>query len=393
MIFKLSLFLFCFGVMAQTPYVVKGTTLYEGGVEVGSKVNVFTSTANVNVDGDVSSFTSGEQYMQSNLDFFGRYGLTNNLEFTLGSTLRYNQSKQVLNDETYDFTASGIKSGYAGVKYSFPLEGPKILAVKFIFERNLFENSTYRNYEEPDHIVLGDTGDALSAGLEYTYFTASQNFLSLAGTFRSPGHDLSSEVLLNFETGLLWQKYALYVGSDYNYSLKQDAYTENPEEKPLVSNGNTNLYNSINRSWLEPYLGLGISLGSKWRIEAQYAQRISGVSTDLGQSISFALVSRKSESKEADLKRAAFKEYAVEAEVTKISKGLTTVVISSGLIDDLTKGDKVDFYYFDYLDGNELIASGFIVKVGSDKSLVKITKKYSKRAVKIGTIARSRLLN
>lgn len=377
---------------AATPYVVKGTTLYEEGSEVGITSSVFISNSSVNSDGEVSSFSDDEKYMQMDVDIFGHYGFTNNLEIFLGTTIRSNSSSQLLSDKTYPFTATGIKSGWGGVKYSFPLQGTKALSLKFLFERNLFSNSEYKSFEEPDHIVLGDAGDEMSAGIAYSYFTVSQNFFSMEMTFRSPGSELSSEVLFSPEAGLTWKSFALYAGVDYNYSLKQDAYTEKPEDKPLISNGNTNLYNGVNRSWLEPYVGMGIRLGDKWRVEAKYSQRSSGISTDLGQQLTLSLVSRKSKSKAADLKRAAFKEYSVEGEVIKISKSLKTVVIDKGLIDDITKGDKVDFYYFDYLDGNELIASGFVVKVGSNKSLVKITKKYSKRAVKTGSIARTGLI-
>ena len=53
---------------------------------------------------------------------------------------------------------------------------------------------------------------------------------------------------------------------------------------------------------------------------------------------------------------------------------------------------KVDFYYFDYLGGNELIASGYVIKANSGKSMIKITRRFSKRKVGEKTIARAGLI-
>ncbi|MCO4754685.1 MAG: hypothetical protein KC478_09380 [Bacteriovoracaceae bacterium] len=68
------------------------------------------------------------------------------------------------------------------------------------------------------------------------------------------------------------------------------------------------------------------------------------------------------------------------------------MIIDAGLREGLEKGSKIDFYHFDYLGGNELIASGYIVKLGATKSMVKITKRYSKKRVEDGTLARGGLI-
>ena len=53
---------------------------------------------------------------------------------------------------------------------------------------------------------------------------------------------------------------------------------------------------------------------------------------------------------------------------------------------------KIDFFEFDYIGGNILIASGVIVQVKSESSIVKITQHYNvKKEIKEGLIGRTSL--
>jgi hypothetical protein len=64
------------------------------------------------------------------------------------------------------------------------------------------------------------------------------------------------------------------------------------------------------------------------------------------------------------------------------------VRIDQGLSTDVEKGTKFDIYQTDYFGGNVLVASGYIFEVGSDWSVIKITKKYNEIEIKPGFAAR-----
>ena len=50
---------------------------------------------------------------------------------------------------------------------------------------------------------------------------------------------------------------------------------------------------------------------------------------------------------------------------------------------------QVDFYYFDYVGGNELIARGVVIKTQVSKAVVQINKRYGRRRVQEGTVIRA----
>ena len=52
----------------------------------------------------------------------------------------------------------------------------------------------------------------------------------------------------------------------------------------------------------------------------------------------------------------------------------------------------MDFFEFDYIGGNVLVASGVIVKTNSDTAIVKITERFNqKKELKEGLIGRTTL--
>ena len=69
------------------------------------------------------------------------------------------------------------------------------------------------------------------------------------------------------------------------------------------------------------------------------------------------------------------------------------MVINRGLSDGIQNGMRIDFFFYDYLGGNELIATGLVVKASSSKSMVRMTSVYSKRRVKEGTIIRTGVIS
>lgn len=389
----ISLSILSTNLWAQSSYISKSQTLAEGGSEFGIISATFMPTKHANSDGDLVEFNESESYFTTDLDFGGKYGFTNNFQLYAGARFRYNQSKQTYEDEELTFSASGAESLFLQLKYSFDMINSTQYSIEANYRNALYTNKSYDASEVPTDIVLGDGGTDVSLGLAASFYTKSQNFLSGRVLYRNPGKDLSSEIFTEAEFAIVWPYFTILAGFESLYSLQGDPYSDEPEEKPQVSTGSTNLYNSINRSYTAPYLGMNFALGESWRVELKAISRLYGVSTDLGNTFLISLQKRKSESKSFAQKDAAFKEYTSEGSVVKVSTKRTAVSVDIGLKDGLEKGMKVDFYHFDYLGGNQLIASGYAVKVGLSKSIVKVTKRFSKIRIEAGsTVVRAGLI-
>lgn len=372
-------------------YIPKTATLADGGAELLSRFSFFSSTERVDSEGEVYTFSEGEGFYMADLSFEGSYGLTRRLQATLGATARYAQSTTLYQEEEYALTSNGLKSGLIGLKYSFASQQGLQLALEANYEPSFFTNKVYDG-GEPQELVLGDDGTSVSFGGSATYGSTSGNFLTGKVLYRNPSSTMSSEIYTEVEAAMVWEKFALLAGVENVTGLNQDAYSNDPQNKPLISSGSTFLFNSVNREWTAPYVGMNFAFGKNWRLEGRYQRRIAGNSTDLGNALTFVLARRNSETKTFQAKNQAFKEYTVEAVVTKVSKAGSAVVIDAGMAQGLKEGSRIDFYHFDYVDGNELIAAGKIVKLGATKSLVKIVKRYAKKRVEDGTLARGGLI-
>lgn len=351
----------------------------------------FNSLQRIDSDGEAVDFGDGENFQSINFDLKGSYGLTNNLELSLGIGFTRNQSTLNYEEEQYELSSNGLRSGLVQLRYSFAVQDGFQLALEGNYEPAFFTNSEYDG-GEPSNLVLGDDGASTSFGASFSLISQKNNYVSGKVLYRNPSSNLSSEVYSEVEGVMAWRKFALLAGAEFVSSLNQDAYEEDPENKPLINGGSSFLYNSVNRSWTAPYLGMNFALGKLWRLETRYQSRLSGVSTDLGSAFLIKLARRDDNPKTFAKKNSAFKQYTAEGSVTKVSKSGKAVVVDLGMSDGLKKGSRIDFYHFDYLEGNELIATGQIVKLGAGKSLVKITGRYAKKRVEEGTSAKGGLL-
>ena len=375
---------FSFG---QASYLPFSTTLDKGGNEASVKGTYWQSQTRINSDGEEVPFVDNESFQKVDVELLVKYGLTDDLEMGVGALYRQNLSVEVVGNEEENLTSNGVKSGIFQLKYSLPREGRWQFAAEVSFLKDFISNS-----EGSKDLVLGDDGDSTSFGLSGSYRFPSMNFISGRVHYRNPSSALSSEVVSSAEYVLLWKRVSLLGGVENVTSLNQDPYDDDPSEKPSVNTGSTYLYNSINRSWTAPYIGFNFSLGDHWRVETRAETRLNTVSSDKGSAFSLMIARRNSAPRALEQKRQAFKQYSIDARVVKLTKSKSSVIIDVGLSQGMEKGSKVDFYHFDYLGGNELIASGYTVRVGTSKSMVKITKRYSKKQVQDGTIARSGLV-
>ncbi len=374
--------------LAQTSYVSPTRILEKKGYQLGITGEMFNSSKSIDHEKDDVDFESGEYFKRFQGEFSGLYGLTENLQ--IGGGLRYRQnSSSKLNklQEEISETSTGVESTFATFKYAF-----KPVERLYYSLEGLIRYTPFRNDEEQNgsngSLILGDDGNEYSAGLGMAYAFKTKDFLSGRVGYRKPGQELSDEIYWQLEGALVWRYLALVAGVDGVSSMNNDPHGDDEKNRPAYYTGRTALYNSKNREWIAPYAGLNLALGPNWRVETRASQVVNGRSTDLGTAFAVSLI-RRMEDKKTNKIDTRFKQYDVEASISKISPKKGYVVIDKGLADDIQKGMKIDFFEFDYVGGNILLARGTVIQSKSSTAIVKITHRYNaKKELKEGTVAR-----
>ena len=388
----LPLFFVNSAIAENTAYVSPTRTLSKGGTEFNFFTEYFQTTSVVTQEGEAFALAGNNNYQQADFGLNIKYGLTEQFEAIGGIRGRSISALVTVSDEEYALTNTGLESGYIGFKYAFVEEEGVQFAIEGTYSEPFYTNPEY-NGGAPDSIVLGDAGNELSAGLSAMLKTKSLNAMTARVLYREPAKQQSSEVFSEIDFNIVWPSFYMGLGVENVYSLQNDIYSNDQANKPQVSTGPSYLYNSINRSWTAPFFHSAIRLGETWRLAFKYTAVTTGNSTDLGNRISFSLVKRND--KKINSFRVvdqAFKQYSIEGTVSKISKSRKAFMIDRGLAQGLKKGMRVDFFYFDFLGGNELIATGVAIKVGASKSMVQLKKRYTKKRIEVGTVARSGLI-
>lgn len=336
-----------------------------------------------------TALPAGESFYRTQGEVGGLFGATDQLQLGLGLRYRLNQSTYMSGTQEIDASSSGVQSTFASFAYGFKPQGQWNVTLE-----GLYRYVPYTNEVAPynaEDLILGDEGSEYSGGLGFTYSFKNNSFFTVRGGYRKPGLDLSNEMYWQAEAATAWKYVALVAGVDGVSSLNNDPYASNPASRPNYNTGNTNLYNSENREWIAPYAGFNIALGKTWRVELRGSQVVSGKSTDLGTSFGILLARRVDQAPEVKFDK-KFKTYDVEASVTRVSPKKEYVVIDKGLADDVEKGTKFDFFEFDYVGGNVLVAQGVVIQTKVNSSIVKITQRFdTKKEIKEGLIARASL--
>jgi hypothetical protein len=377
----------------QTPssYIPTTRLLRAKGYQVGLYNDSFVTSKFVDRDGEAQDLAEGESFGRVQSEFAGYYGATNELQFGLGFKFRKNQYISEVNGEEQTAVSQGLQSTFANIMFAFDQVDQLQYTLEGTFRYTPYTNEEFNVVtDDAKVLILGDHGNELSAGMGVTYFAKNNNFFTLRGGYRKPGADLSDEIYWQFEAALAWKYVALVAGADGVSSIKNDPYEDVPEERPIYNRGKE-LYASSNREWIAPYAGINFALGNTWRIELRGTQVVSGNSTDLGTAFGINLIRRVDKSA-VRLVDSKFKTYDLESAIIKVSPKKEFVVIDKGLADDFNKGMKIDFFEFDYIGGNILVASGVIVQAKSDTSVVKIIQRFNmKKEIKEGLIGRTSL--
>lgn len=380
----------CADLFAQTSYVFPTRLLNKKAYQLGVSGEYWKSSKRVDKDGKKFPFEDGESFSRVQSEVTGLFGLTENLQIGGGVRFRQNASKY-LNPSTTEIdseTSTGVQSTFVTAMFGFKPVGQLYYAIDGTFRYTPYTNEESTN-TNPGSLILGDDGNEYSVGAGVTYSSKANNFLSVRGGYRKPGQDIASELYYQVEAALAWKYVALVAGIDGVSSMNNDPYEDDQANRPQYETGSSGLYHGINREWLAPYAGINFALGQTWRVEFRGSQVVSGKSTDLGTNLGVSLIRRVDDKKLAEKADSSFKDYDFEASVTKISPKKGFVVIDKGISEDVQKGMKIDFYEFDYVGGNILLARGIVIQSKADTSIVKITHLYNtKRELKEGVVAR-----
>lgn len=395
--FFILFFVFVGSAVAQTQhsYFAPTKVLHKGGYQLGVYVDSFTTTDAVDekgkkVDREKLGYTE-YKFNRVQTEIAGSYGATNDLQFSVGARFRRNHAEYAYSGEEVSVTGQGLQSTFASMMFAFPIVDDMQYVLEGTFRYTPYTNKEFVTGDDLNsNMALGDSGNELSAGGAVTFNAKKGNFITVRAGYRRPGNEISQEIYWQTEGAMAWKHIALVAGVDGVSSLNSDPYEDNPSDRPSYNNP-TYLYNTQNREWIKPYVGMNFALGTSWRIELRGSSTVAGKSTDLGNAFGLNLIKRadKSETRFVDAK---FKSYDIEANVTKVSPKKEYVVIDKGLADDIYKGMRMDFFEFDYIGGNVLVASGVVMKTQADTAIVKITNKYNlNKELKEGLIGRASL--
>lgn len=396
-IFIITLFLLSQISWGADAYIPAALTLDESASELTFETEVFQTTSVVTEDGVGLNLAEDTYYQRYDFNFKWAYGFTNEFNGYVGFGARYIQAQDVFSGETSTYNQGALTSALLGFKYGFTEKNGVKFTLEGYYQKALFENEEYDDFSEaPARLTMGDDTRELAIGFNAFSRSESNNYLTASVFYRDPSQNLGSEIFSTIDYHLAWKYFSFGIGVENNYSLENDNYSNDPENKPQTYNGPSEYFNSVNRSWTAPYVQMNLSFGGAWRLESKYAQVTTGNSTDKGPRVSLALVKRGGVDKDKrNFKKtdSAFKQYKVEGLVTKVAKSRKACLIDKGLVEGVEKGQQVDFYHFDYVDGNKLIGSGIVVKSKASEALVKIVRKYSRKRVEAGTVARVQQIN
>ncbi len=346
--------------------------------------SLFLMTAQFNDAGVEVLPASASTFRLIDTDLKISYGISSNLEVSLFGKLRsinsYNGIDTAIN--------TGAESVGVEAKYAFlPIDLLRY-AIGIRYRQTLYTNTRYTISQTPapEVVILGDDGSEYAVNFYVTYDSRPVKF-DLKFGYVSPPNDLSSEIDYEASLHYKFSRLSTFAGLEGIYSLKRDQFTNDPSLKPLMSKGQSNLFNSLNREKLAPYIGANY-LFDKFLLGIKGQTVLAGKSTDKGNTFFINLTwGSIGETPEND-KIESFKEYHIDASVLKVSAQKTFVKIDQGLSTDVEKGAKFDIYQTDYFGGNVLVASGVVFEVGADWAVIKLTKKYKEIEIKPGFAAR-----
>lgn len=368
-------------------YYSNSYTLDEGAYDLRLRFSQWTSRGRYDTNGVEETMPSGESYQKRDFDFVTLYGLGR--VTTIGVGGRWRQGTSLSNDQ--DLSTSGLESLFGIINYQFkPPSKRWRFSISGEYRQTLYSNPTYdagTEIPEEESLVLGDAGTEYKVLGHLTYENTVNHYLYFYGGYVQPPNDLSAEVQYGVESIYPYRKWMFGFGIKGIYSLNFDEYEGDPDAKALQQTGSSNLYNSINRSNIEPFIKAGHGFDN-WNLIFEASQVTDGFSTDEGFEFAVNLNMRSPGKSKKMRKVQKFKEYLIEASVVKISPRGKFFKIDKGLAQDVEKGMNFDIFKADYFGGNILVASGVVFEIGGEWAIIRISQRYRKMDIRPGFVAR-----
>ena len=373
-------------------YIPLTQSLSKHAYQMNYGFEAWNSWQSRNESGNAIEYKSEDYYRYLDAIVGFDYGFSDRFQLGVSTKFRAVQSAEDFEDEVVTSQISGAHSAVFHAQYTFPMSGDWQYAVFFDFEQRLFTNEEFRGVV-PNGLTLGDDGESTSFGGGMTYYFSAFRFFTLRSLYRSPAPNLSGEIFTELEYAIGSKNYNTVWGIENVFSMAQDPYKDDPESKPLIKRGNTQLYNSINREWIAPYVSFNSVMGDNFRVNFKITQILSGISTDIGTKVGLNISYRTEAKTKAEKFKERFLEYGLEGRVVKMAPGREKVAVDFGLTNGSEVGDRVDFFITNFKGDYEIIATGVITKLNSSRSVVKITRRYSKIRVEAGTEAKSKRID
>ncbi|OFZ26784.1 MAG: hypothetical protein A2381_06490 [Bdellovibrionales bacterium RIFOXYB1_FULL_37_110] len=362
-------------------YRLKSETIRHRSFELGLEGNYFSTTGYFNEEGEKINLNDNDSFNKLDLLLFGGYGFGENFDMSLGFLYRTNKSVKAEND----ISASGIESISVEGKYKVDLYEKLTMAISLSFKEKMYENDPETSGLGREKMILGDDGREMMMKGILTYQRTSKNYFTGEMGYRSyMAENLSANLPWLIETSWIQPRFALILGLRGIMSMEEDEGLP----RTAFNQGATTLYNAVNPSYTEPFLGVNFLTGQT-RFGLELSQRVMGSNTDQGYTIAASLTWNSSnESKKDRIKIQSVKEYSIEAMVTQVSPRGLFVKIDKGVSSNVEKGESADIYMTNELGGNVLLATGIVYDTGVDSAIIKLTKKYKNISIKTGHVVR-----
>lgn len=367
---------------SQMLYRPSGEIVPEKGYEFDIRASQFESIAKMDDDGEEISYEEGAGFTKNDVDIYLKYGFSRSLEFSLGG--RYRMVTSTTDEQ--ENTNSGLESYWGAVKYPFSPSGNMRYAVSVKVSQTSYTNTDYETLSAVDSTdqVLGDSGTEFQVALDGSWLRKKDHAFDGSVAFVMPANSMSAEV--RYDVSTLWHftRFAFGAGVNGVMSLSQD----NREERTFQATGQTNMFNSTNRAFSRGY-GMAYYAFDSFRIGGFVGSIFQATSYDKGLDMGLTLTfASKGRDKKID-KVEAFKEYDIEATVLKVSPRGKFIKIDHGIAQDVEKGMKFDIYQTDYFGGNTLLATGVVVEIGANWSIIKLAKIFKNIPIMKGFVARA----
>jgi hypothetical protein len=242
-----------------------------------------------------------------------------------------------------------------------------------------------------DEVSLG-SGENMFRFLINAHWRISRSWgLGGFGGLQVHSGDQSQEIPFLAEAVWVSGEWALRGGVEGIQSLKTDTFTDSPQTKPLTGQQISKMHSGVNSTYALPYLGINYAFTPDSFVSFKIGQVMRGFNYDggmyAGLNLSFRMNRTKSKEQVID---EAFKDYAIEAYVTKISPRGRFLKIDRGLTNDIQKGMRFDIFKSDAFGTNILVASGVVYEVEASSAVVQVIKLYRKIPIQEGFVVRGR---